>query len=100
MISSSFTFNFINFCVIVSFFLTNSLVSVALISLTFLIKSSYSVFSTTSFITKLLSLLKSTGVVSNISTSNLSTLLFKLLKPLGTFLNLSISLIYLHQILY
>ena len=41
--------------------------------------------------TILLSLLKSTGVVSNFPMSNLSTLLFKLLKLLGTFFNLSIS---------
>ena len=40
----------------------------------------YSVFLKTSFLTKLLSLLKSTGVVSNFWTSNFFTLLFKLLK--------------------
>ena len=51
----------------------------------------YSVLLTTSFFTALLSLLKSTGVVSNFPISNLSTLLFKRFKPLGTFLNLSIS---------
>ena len=45
----------------------------------------------TPLFTALLSLFKSTEVVSNLPISNLSTLLFKLLKPLGTFFNLSIS---------
>ena len=45
----------------------------------------------TPFFTALLSLLKSTGVVSNAPISNLSFLLFKLLKPIDTFLKLSIS---------
>ena len=45
----------------------------------------------TSFFTALLSLLKSTGVVSNFPIFALSTLLFKLLKALGTFFSLSIS---------
>ena len=48
----------------------------------------------TSYFTTLLSLLKSTGVVSNLPISNLSTLLFKLPKPLGTFFNLSISYLF------
>ena len=48
-------------------------------------------FLTTSFFTTLLSLLNSTGVVSNLPISNLSTLLSKLIKLLGIFLYLSIS---------
>ena len=51
-----------------------------------------------SFYIKLLSLLKSTGVLSNFPIPNLSTLLFKLLKLLDTFLFYQY-LIYLHQIL-
>ena len=39
----------------------------------------------------MLSLLKSTGTVTNISTSNLSTLLFKLLELAEVFFSLSIS---------
>ena len=39
----------------------------------------------------LLSLLKSSGVVSNFPISNLSTLLFNLVKLVGTFFNLSTS---------
>ena len=39
----------------------------------------------------MLSLLKSTGTVTNISTSNLSTLLFKLLELVEVFFSLSIS---------
>ena len=45
----------------------------------------------TSFFTKSLSLLKSTGTCTNLSTSNSSTLLFKLLKLVETFSSLSIS---------
>ena len=45
----------------------------------------------TAVFTTLLSLLKSTGFVSNFAISNLSTLLFKLPKLLGIFLNLSLS---------
>ena len=45
----------------------------------------------TSFFTTLLSLFKSTGVVSNLPISHLSNLLFELLKLRCTFLNLSIS---------
>ena len=59
-----------------SFFLTNSL---------------YPLFLKTSFFTILLSLLESTGVVSNFPISILSTLFFKLLKLFGTFVILSIS---------
>ena len=40
----------------------------------------------TMFSTVLFNLLKSAGIVSNLSTSNLSTLLFKLFKPTGTFM--------------
>ena len=49
----------------------------------------YSVFLTASFFITSLSLLKSSGVVSNFLISNLSILLCKLLKPLGTYFNLS-----------
>ena len=63
-------------------------------ALTCLTNSSYSVYLTT-FFTASLSLLKTTGAVSNLPISNLSTLLFKLLKPVGTnisiFSNISIS---------
>ena len=43
------------------------------------------------FLTTSFSLLKLTGIGTNLSTSNLSTLLFKLLKLVGTLFNLSIS---------
>ena len=56
-----------------------------------LILASYTSFSRRSFFTTLPSLLKSTGIGTNLSTSNLSTLLFKLLKLVGTYFNLSIS---------
>ena len=46
-------------------------------------------FLTRSFLTKSLSLLKSTGIGSNLSTSNLSTLRFKLFKLVGIFFNSS-----------
>ena len=59
--------------------------------ITFLTKSLYSVFLTTSVFTTSLSLLKSTETGTNLSTSNLSTLLFKLFKLVDTFFNLSIS---------
>ena len=67
--------------------------------LTFSSSSSCSVFLTTSFFTALLSLPKSTGVVSNFSISSWFTLRFKLLKSPGTFFNLSLYLIYLYVIL-
>ena len=60
-----------------------------ILSSIFFILALYTSFLTTSFFTTLLSLLKSTGVVSNFPISNLSTLLFKLSKPLGTLLNSS-----------
>ena len=59
--------------------------------LTFLTNSSFTVFLTKSFFTTSFSLLKSTGVVSNLPIPNLSILPFKLFKPLGTFSNVSIS---------
>ena len=62
-----------------------------ILSSIFLILALYSVFLTTSFLTTLLSLLKSTGTGSNLPVSNLSTLLFKLLKLFGKFFALSIS---------
>ena len=64
------------------------MVSMALI---FPANSSYSVFLTTLSFTALLSLLKSTRVVSNCLIYNLSTLIYKSLKLIGTFFNLSIS---------
>ena len=67
------------------------LVKAGISSSIFLILALYSVFLTTSFLTKLLSLLKSTGAGANLLISNLSTLLFKLLKLVGKLLNLSIS---------
>ena len=69
IIVSNFFFNFTNFCFRVSFF-TELLVSVVLILLTFLTNSLHSVFLTTSFFIISLSLLKSTGTVTNLSTSN------------------------------
>ena len=62
-----------------------------LILVTFFTNSSYSVVLTTSIFTTLLSLIKSTGIVSNLPIHNLSTLLSELLKPLGAFFNLSTS---------
>ena len=73
MICGNIIFNFINFCVIFSFFLTKLLVLVVLILLTFLTNSSNSVFLITSLTNTLFSLLKSTGVVSNFPISKLST---------------------------
>ena len=61
-----------------------------------LILALYSVFLTTSFFTTSLSLLKSTGVVSNFLIFSLSILFFKLFKP--HFL-ICQYLIYQHQIL-
>ena len=74
-----------------SVFLTKSLVSVVLISLTFSTYLSYSVILTTSIFTTLLSWLKSTGIVSNFPISNSFTLLFKLVSPLGKLSNESAS---------
>ena len=115
---SNCLFNFINFCVIVSF-LTRLLTSAILFStalravvvaklviLGILTLTSFilalrvvlvpklvisDILSSTFLIlallfTTVLSLLKSTGVVSNFTTSNLSILLFKLLKLIGTLL--------------
>ena len=70
-----------------SVFLTKSLVSVVLISLTFSTYLSYSVILTTSVFTTLLSWLKSTGIVSNFPISNPSNLRFKLVTPLGKLSN-------------
>ena len=83
-----------NFCFIVTF-LTKSLVSVLLTLLTFLTNLLYSVILATSFFTTLLSLLKSTAIVSTFPTPNLSTFLFELLKLFGRFFNLSMSNIYI-----
>ena len=48
------------------------------------------IFSTTSYFTTSLNLLKSTETNINLSTSNLPSLLFKLLKLFGMFFNSSI----------
>ena len=49
------------------------------------------IFLATSFFTKSLNLLKSTGTGNNLSTHFLSTLLYKFLKLVGTFFSLPIS---------
>ena len=56
----------------------------------FFIFEFYTSFLTTSFFTTSLSLLKSTGIGTNLSTCNLSTLVFKLLKLVGTFFSLPV----------
>ena len=58
---------------------TKSLIS-GMLSSIFFILASYSVFLTTSFLTALLNLLKSTGIGTNLSISNLSILFFKLFR--------------------
>ena len=75
-----------SFILVLRIVLVAKLVISGILSSIFLILALYSVFLTTSFFTTLLSLLKSTGVVSNFTISNLSTLLFELLKLVGTFL--------------
>ena len=51
------------------------------------------IFSTTSYFTTSLNLLKSTETNINLSTSNLPSLLFKLLKLFGMFFNSSIPIL-------
>ena len=68
--------------------LVAKLVISSILASIFLVLPVYTSFSTTSFFTKSLSLLKSTGVGTNLSSSKLSTLLFKLLTLVGTFFNL------------
>ena len=68
--------------------LVAKLVIPSILASIFLVLPVYTSFSTTSFFTKSLSLLKSTGVGTNLSSSKLSTLLFKLLTLVGTFFNL------------
>ena len=70
--------------------LVAKLVILGIFSSTFLISALYTSYLTTSFFTASLSLLKSTGIGTNLSTSNLSTLIFKLFKLVGSFLNLLI----------
>ena len=124
---SNFLFNFINFCVIVSFLtrlltfgdffstavnaevvakslivgisvltsfifvlgivLVAKLVISGNLSSTFFILALYSFFLTTSFLSTLLTLLKSTGTGIDLSISNLSTLFFKLPKLFGKIFN-------------
>ena len=61
-----------------------------ILSSIFFILALYTYFSTTSFFTTSLSLLKSTGTGTNLLTSNLSTLFFNLPKLVGTFFDLLI----------
>ena len=68
--------------------LVAKLVISSILASIFLVLPVYTSFSTTSFFTKLLSLLKSTGVGTNLSSSKLSTLLFKLHTLVCTFINL------------
>ena len=60
---------------------------IGILSSMFFILSLYSVFLTTSFLTALFNLLKSTGTGTNLSISSLSTLFFKLLKFFGKIFN-------------
>ena len=59
----------------------------------FFLLALYTSFLRTSFFTTLLSLLKSTGVVSNFTISDLSNLPFKLLKLSELVFNLSLSIL-------
>ena len=77
-----------SFVLILSAALVAKLVISSILASIFLVLPVYTSFSTTSFFTKSLSLLKSTGIGTNLSSSNLSTLLFKSLKLVGTFFNL------------
>ena len=77
-----------SFVLILSAALVAKLAISSILASIFLVLPVYTSFSTTSFFTKSLSLLKSTGIGTNLSSSNLSTLLFKLLKLVGTFFNL------------
>ena len=84
-------FNFPNLCVIVSLFLIKSSISVLLILLTFSTNLPYSTFLTRPLFTSTFSLLKSTGLVSNLRIYNLSNFLHILPKLFATFSNLSIA---------
>ena len=64
--NSSFLFMILNFCVLLSFSLTKSLLSIVWIALTFLTNLLHADFLSTSFFSILISLLKSIGVVSNL----------------------------------
>ena len=77
-----------SFVLILSAALVAKLAISSILASIFLVLPVYTSFSTTSFFTKSLSLLKSTGIGTKLSSSNLSTLLFKLLKLVGTFFNL------------
>ena len=81
------------FSLVLRVVLVAKLVVSGILSSIFLILALYPVFLTTSFFTTLLSLLKSTGVVSNFAISQLSTLFFKLLKLVGTLFNLLTSIL-------
>ena len=80
-----------SFILVLRIGLVAKLVISGILSSIFLILALYSVFSATSFFTTLLTLFKSTRIVSNFTISNLSTLRFKLLKLVGPLFNLSIS---------
>ena len=66
IVNSSFLFMILNFCVLLSFSLTKSLLSIVWIALTFLTNLLHADFLSTSFFSILISLLKSIGVVSNL----------------------------------
>ena len=85
MLGISFLTSF--FLILIAALVAKLVISSILASI-FLVLPVYTSFSTTSFFTKSLSLLKSTGVGTNLSSSKLSTLLFKLLTLVGTFFNL------------
>ena len=80
-----------SFIFVLRIVLVAKLVISGILSSIFFVFALYSVFLTTSFLTALVSLLKSTGTGSNLSISNLATLFFKLLKLFDKLFNLSIS---------
>ena len=83
---------FTSFILALRLVLVAKLVISGIQSLIFFLLALHTSFSTTSFFTTSLSLLKSRGKGNTLSTSNLSTLLFKLFKLVGTFfIYLSIS---------
>ena len=83
---------FTSFILALRLVLVAKLVISGIQSLIFFLLALHTSFSTTSFFTTSLSLLKSRGKGNTLSTSNLSSLLFKLFKLVGTFfIYLSIS---------
>ena len=67
-----------SFIFILRLLLVAKLLISGILSLIFFTLASYSVYLTTSLLTKLLNLIKSAGTGANLSTSNLSTSVFKL----------------------